>query len=303
MSRFPVAGLLALPSLLLSTSYLLAATPRLAFERGTAIWIANADGSDAHKLTKGSGPDLSPDGTRIAFNTDESNGPEPDRQIALVDLATKKVTTIKGIPSRNCQRAAWSPDGKRILFSIWTGDDWHLALIGPDGSDFRYLKKASSPHNSFWSTCWAPDGNSIYAQDLSYLYQFDLQGQERKKWKLEILFPNGSMNSGSTMACSPNGGTLLVELDMDDEEANLPDWEGPPPALWTLDLGSMKATRLTPKGLLASSGCWLDATHVLFTAQSPKEKQPVIEKMDVGNKEMKLMLKDARDPKASRGGS
>jgi len=121
----------------------LAAEPeRVAFERGTAIWIANVDGSKAEKITEGSGPSLSPDGTKIAFNTDIPGDRGPARELAIADIATKKVTLVKGIPSKNYQRALWSPDGKQILFTIWTGADWDIALISPDGSGLRYVRKS-----------------------------------------------------------------------------------------------------------------------------------------------------------------
>src|SRR5262249_25625524 len=162
-----------------------------------------------------------------------------------------------------------------------------------------YLKKSGS-HNSLWSTCWATDGKSIFAQDLDYLYQMNLEGQELKKWKLESLFPNAGMNSGSRIASSPDGKTLLVEVDTDEEVTDIPDWDGPPPSLWTFDLGSARTTRLTEKGVLASSGCWLDGSHILFNLHSAKQKQPVIYQMEIGKKEAKPVIKDGVNPSVSR---
>jgi len=288
-------GLLLSGSIALS----LAAEPQhIVFERGSAIWIANIDGTKAQKITQGSGPSLSPDGTRIAFNTDNSDK-DLVREIAIADIATKKVTIVKEIPSKNCYHALWSPDGKQILFYLWNGNDWDLAMIAPDSSGLRTIRKADSEHHSLWSTCWAVDGKSIFAQDLDYLYQLNLEGAEMKKWKLETLFPAGGMNSGGTIAVSPDGKTLLVEVDMDEEVTNMPDWEGPPPSLWTFDLESGKATRLTEKGKLAASGCWLDKTHILFNLFSPKEKQPSLYEMEIGKKEMKRIIKDAANPSVS----
>lgn len=273
----------------------------MAFERGTSIWIANANGTDAKKITRGSGPDMSPDGTRIAFNTDDSTNKDLTRHIAVVDVATKKLTIFKKeIPSDNCQRAVWSPDGAHILFSIWTGSDWHLAMINADGSGFRYVKKATPKNNSYWSTCWASDGKSIYAQDLTNLYEFGLDGTEMKKWSLHTLFPKGSMSSGSSIAVSPDGKTFLIDVDMDEEEANMPDWDGPPPSLWTLELASQKTTRLSPKGVLAWHGGWLNSKEIVFTSQSAKEKDPTLYKMMLAEKDRKALLKNGNNPSLSR---
>jgi len=223
------------------------------------------------------------------------------RQIATADVATKQVKIFKNeIPSQNCQRAIWSPDGAHILFSIWADNDWHLAMVNADGTGFRYVKKTERKHYSYWSTSWAPDGRSIYAQDLDKLYQFTTEGTELKNWSLKALFPKGSMNSGSTMAVSPDGKTLLLEVDMDDEEANLPDWDGPPPSLWMLELASQKTMRLTPKGLLAWKGCWADNGKILFVSQTATEKQPSICEMALTEKNRKVILKNANHPSVSQ---
>lgn len=290
----------------------LAAGPqKLVFERGSTIWIANLDGSKAEKITEGSGPDLSPDGTKIAFNTDIPGEGGPMRELAIADVATKKVTLVQGIPSKNCQRALWSPNGKQILFTIWNGADWDIALISPDGSGFRYVRK-SSPRDPqkksgpkvdpVWSTAWTMDGKSIFTQDLNYIYQFNLDGREVRKWKMGALFPGGGMNSNSRITSSPDGKILLVEIDMDEEVNDMPDWDGSPPALWTLNLESEKTTRVTEKGKLATSGCWRDQSHILFNVLSPKEKQPAIYEMEIGNKEMKQIIKDGANPSVSRAG-
>ncbi len=273
---------------------------QVAFERGTAIWIANIDGSDAKKVAEGSAPDLSRDGTRIAFHTDESTKKDLVRHIAVVEVATKRVTVFKKeIPSQNCQRPIWSPDGTRILFEIWSDGDWHLAMINMGGSGFRYVKKATPRNNSFWSACFAPDGKSIYVQDLTNLYQLELDGTERKKWDLHSLFPTGAFNSGSRFAVSPDGKALLMSVDM-DEDIQRKDWDGPPPALWTLDLATEKPTRITPKGMLAWDGCWLGKDEILFVSQAAKEKEPSIYRMSLQGKPRKVILKNARTPSISR---
>ena len=295
----------------------LAAGPQqVVFERGSAIWIANLDGSKAEKIAEGSGPSLSPDGTRVAFNTDDSAGTEPVRELAIADVATKKVTLVKGIPSKNCQRALWSPDGKQILFTIWTGYGWDIALISPDGSGLRYVRKSQPPDpkktpdpkkprgprvDPVWSTSWAMDGKSIFTQDLAYIYQFNLDGVEIRKWKLGSLFPEGGMNSNSRITTSPDGKTLLVEVDTNEEVKNMPDWDGPPPSLWTFNLESGKTTRVTEKGKLAASGCWLDQSHILFNLFSAQEKQPSIYMMEIGKKEMKRVISDGANPSAKAG--
>lgn len=289
--------------LLLSIASAGAGQPQVAFERGKDIWAANLDGTNARKIARGSGPELSPDGARIAFNTDTSTSKEVIRQIAVADVTTKHITIFKDqIPSPNCYGAVWSPDGKRIVFYIWTDNDWHLGLIGADGSGFRYLKKTETKGNSFWSVCWAPDGGSIYAQDLNNLYQLDLDGKELRRWKLDSLFPGGSFSSASTFAVSADGKKALADVESDTDEVTAPDWDGPASSVWLLDLQSEKASRLTPKGLMAWHPSWIDANNFLFAGQSRTERNPSIYRASLGSseRERKLLIKNGNAPTAAR---
>ena len=273
----------------------------LCFERGTDIWVAGRDGGGAKKITRGSSPNISPDGKRIAFHTSGSEGNDVERRIAVADVASKQVKIFKSeVPSENCQHAVWSPNGAQILFSIWTDNDWHLAVIDADGSDFRYVKKAVPKGNSLWSACWAPDGKSIYAQNLDKLVQLRLNGSELKSWNLRSLFPKGGLSSASHFAVSSDGKTLLLDVEMEEESVKVTDWDGPPPAIWRFDFAEEKPTRLTPKGMLGSQGCWLDATNILFSSQASGEKQPSIYRMSRDGKERKVFLKNATMPSASR---
>lgn len=272
----------------------------IAFERGSDVYVANVDGTNAKKLGKGSMPDVSPDGKRVALHTDDSTKSDVVRHIAVANVATKKLTVFKSeIPSENCQRAIWSPDGRQLLFELFNDADWHLALINADGSGFRYLKKASPKGNSYWSACWAADGKSIYAQNLNDLCQFDLEGNQMQKWKIDSLFIKGGFSSGSSLAISPDGRMLLADVEMEEEEAKMPDWDGPPPSIWMLDLATRAATRLTPKGVIASKGCWLDNERILFTSQAAGEKQPTIYEMNVNEKKRKPLLRNGSNASAS----
>jgi Tol biopolymer transport system component len=45
----------------------------IAFERNNAVYVANLDGTSEKKIADGIFPAISPDGTRLAFNTVEKN--------------------------------------------------------------------------------------------------------------------------------------------------------------------------------------------------------------------------------------
>ena len=61
----------------------------IAFERNQAVWIANLDGTGEKKIADGMFPAISPDGTRVAFNTIEKTSDRTYvRHIAVIDVAT-----------------------------------------------------------------------------------------------------------------------------------------------------------------------------------------------------------------------
>jgi len=174
----------------LAFSALTNATQRkMAYERGENIFVADVDGTHAKKIVAGALPEISPDGTRIAFNTegDAKTRPGPERRIAIADLGTGKVTILKDTPSDNCFGPVWSPDATKLAFSIMAEKAWQLGLVNADGSGFRFVKNAELKSEAFGAPEWARDGKSIFCHDLDNLYQIDLEGNVLKKWELSKI--------------------------------------------------------------------------------------------------------------------
>jgi TolB protein len=146
----------------------------IAFERKKAVYIANLDGTGQRKIADGIFPAISPDGTRVAFATVEkrsdtilqklSGGYTYVRCIALVEIASGKNAVFRDIPSNNSYYATWSPDGNRLLFTLWQNEAWDLALINSDGSDFRVLKKRAQGEVSLYSPIWGATDSQFFAR-------------------------------------------------------------------------------------------------------------------------------------------
>ncbi|MEI9897326.1 MAG: hypothetical protein WDN28_26565 [Chthoniobacter sp.] len=263
--------------------------------------MANLDGSGAKKIGTGLFPDISPDGTRVAFNTEEQTGQTSwARHIAVIDLASGQQTVFKDVPSENVYYPKWSPDGSQIAFTLYDGHNWHLVLIHADGTGFRYIKKAKDTAATLYSPCWARDGKSLFAEDMKNIYRLGLDGAAIAEWNIEKSIPNGDMSGDGRIDVSPDGQKLLLGIDM-NEEAHRKDWDGPLPAVWTLDLVSKKATRLTPKKLFGWDGCWIDDSTLLFLSQAAGEKTASLYKMTLpAGTTSKALARDVRYPSVSR---
>jgi TolB protein len=272
-----------------------AAERHIVFERSDAVYVANFDGSGSRKLAAGIFPAISPDGTRVAFTTVEKSDTTYVRHIAVIEIDSGNIALFKDVPSDNSYYPSWSLDGKRILFTLRRDDVWDLATIAPDGREFRVLKRGAQKEATFYSPCWARDMGSIFCQDITSIYQISLDGSVLAKWAIEKVIPNGGMSGDGRIDLSPDGKRLLLSIDM-GEEHHRKDWDGPPPALWTFEIATQKAVRITAKTLFAWDGCWIDNENILFLSQPSGAKEASIYRMSKDGKNPKRLIQNARRP-------
>ena len=117
------------------------------------VYRVDADGKNFRRLTEGNkyvefklspkdqhgstdGPDISPDGKRVAFIA--LKGGVPNVSVVNIDGMSRKQITTRKTP---CGRVRWSPDGKQLAFVSFEGKYPQLFVVSADGGEARQLTK------------------------------------------------------------------------------------------------------------------------------------------------------------------
>jgi len=98
-------------------------------------------------------PSWSPDGSRIAFNSNLTG----DHVLAIAQADGSSVQDLSSVGEG--WQVDWSPDGRTILFTSHRDhpdNDTDVYAMRPDGSDVRRLTE-----NRAYTPAWSPDGEHI----------------------------------------------------------------------------------------------------------------------------------------------
>ncbi len=141
----------------------------------TDIWVANADGTDAHPITSSKQPQedgwpvWSPDGKRLTFARQINIDLKTKSSLVFTvnadgtDLRQVTPSDIKPFPNFNYPN--WSPDGSKILTTLGgcdPGEKGSIYTVRPDGTDLTNLTGTTGPVQ-YCTASYSPDGKYIIA--------------------------------------------------------------------------------------------------------------------------------------------
>jgi Tol biopolymer transport system component len=124
--------------------------------RCSGLSIMNADGSGRHRVPNTDGgeyPSWSPDGERVAFNSNLSG----DHVMYIVDVDGSDLVDLSSVGEG--WQVDWSPDGRSILFTSHRDhpDNYtDIYVMRPDGSGVERLTDQRA-----YTPAWSPDGTHI----------------------------------------------------------------------------------------------------------------------------------------------
>ncbi len=205
-------------------------------------------GPDLHAVW----PDVSPDGTRIAFASVSNNVTRRPNGIFVAGLDGSdpvQITFGEG------EHPKWSPDGTRIAFTCGDGAD--ICVINADGSGRKNLTE-----NSPWverAPDWTPEGRIVFMSDrdlfearYSEIYMMNADGTGI----VRLTNDNAAYNANPSV--SPDGTRIAFESDRDIEIGS---------DIYVIDITGRNLMRVTDDGVWNQNPVWSpDGTNILYTA-------------------------------------
>ena len=169
---------------------------KLVFEGGVAdssIIVMEPDGSERRVVgLEGSTerqPTMRQDGA-IVFLSDKGQNGDEWHNIFTMDSNGENLKKLTQDGTYNYS-PCWSPDGKKIVFSTWLGENQEIQVMDADGSN---LKRLTNTPKSDYDPYWAPDGRIVFVSDRDntngnknelgeiYIMNADGTGQKRLTW-------------------------------------------------------------------------------------------------------------------------
>jgi Tol biopolymer transport system component len=211
-------------------------------EGGSALLVADADGTNEHKLVVlewkraesfvTTAPAWSPDGRRIATVTRGAGGPF-DQRVAMVEVSSEERRQVAG-PWAWVSSLAWLPNGKGLMLaaarnpSETRGQLWLLSYPGAEAT------RVTNDLSDYWSFSLSADGKSLAAVQANYVADLWTVPMDDVRRAKALTAASGPDASPYDVAPGPAGSILYSLMDARGSRiVSLPEAGGNPRTLFS----------------------------------------------------------------------
>lgn len=266
----------------------------VAFQRSEAIFIKQG-GNGEKRITKGTDPSISPDGTRLAYTRSTGSGDDYAREIYIIDLQTGREEKLD-VPGDNYYGPVWSPDGAHIAFNYFTGTNWEIGIVNSDNTGFRITQ--GNDEFGMFSPTWHPDGQSIVAHNLSDIIEFDLNGESIRGVNTEkIISAEFSISSSTRFWITADRQYLFFNAEVDEYRDDL---EGPLEVIAYCNLDTNENGRISPEGLYATDLYVTPELELFFDGFKENQEFSDIYQYDFKTRELDIVVGNGTGPSSTQ---
>ncbi len=220
------------------------------------IYVVNPDGSQPTNLTNDPlndyDPVWSPDGNRIAFDSDRDDPTNNNSSIYVMNADGTQQTRLTNNPDGDYS-PVWSPTGSKIAYLSFRNGNNEIVVMDTDGGNQTQL--TFSPQSDQFPT-WSPDGSKLAFESWNNgypsLFVINVDGSG-------LTQISSNLQYAMTPKWAPNGNKILFE--------GAPD-SNTPFQLYVVNSDGTEQTSLTNSSGGSSNGAWSpDGAKIAFRDQ------------------------------------
>ncbi|MBA3890024.1 MAG: PD40 domain-containing protein [Gemmatimonadaceae bacterium] len=263
------------------------ARTRIAFVRGTALFVVDSDGAMETGIPVVS-PPLSPawhpSGTALAYNTYGVGS-----RVMVHDFATGRARTVSSTAGGVNQTPVFSPDGRDIVYA-YTGEDGNAELyrVGASGGSARRITTGRGSLNL--SPSFSPDGRRmVFTSSRAGQPEVYIMDADGTNTELLTSFVFGEQSYQSNSDWSPDGRLVAYQAQIAGRFQ-----------IKTIAIRDRGTRVLTSEGQNEDPSWAPDGRHLVFTSTRSGARQLWIVDVESGRMRQLTRSPGARAPAWSR---